>query len=174
MATAGWHYVFEGFGISQPAFPKRERGINDMSSAVIGLIILAVCVVLFLTEWVPNSVTACLGCVMMVLLGVCSFDEVFSSFSNSIVVLMVGAMVVGIAMFDTGAAQLVGRSVIRCSKGNGRIFLLIGGLVAGVLSMFLANTAVIAAFLPIIDSVCRVSPEMRRKDLCLPIACAAM
>lgn len=145
-----------------------------MSPAVIGLIILVVCVVLFLTEWIPNSVTACLGCALMVLFGVCSFDDVFSSFSNSIVVLLVGSMVVGIAMFDTGVAQLVGRSVIRWSKGNGRTFLLVGGIVAGVLSMFLANTAVIAAFLPIIDSVCRVSPEMRRKDLCLPIACAAM
>lgn len=161
-------------GVSGQGPPKRERGIKDMSSAVVGLIILVVCVVLFLTEWIPNSVTACLGCTMMVLLNVCSFDEVFSSFSNSIVVLMVGAMVVGIAMFDTGVAQLVGRSVIRCSKGSGRLFLLIGGLVAGILSMFLANTAIIAAFLPIIDSVCRVSPEMRRKDLCLPIACAAM
>ena len=126
-----------------------------MSPAVIGLIILVVCVVLFLTEWIPNSVTACLGCALMVLFGVCSFDDVFSSFSNSIVVLLVGSMVVGIAMFDTGVAQLVGRSVIRWSKGNGRTFLLVGGIVAGVLSMFLANTAVIAAFLPIIDSVCR-------------------
>lgn len=145
-----------------------------MSPAVIGLLILILCVALFLTEWIPNYITACLGCTLMVLSGVCTFDEAFSSFSNSIVVLMVGAMVVGVAMFDTGAAQLIGRKVIHWSRGSGRRFILIGGIVGGVLSMFLANTAVIAAFLPIIDSVCRSSPEISRKDLTLPIACAAM
>lgn len=145
-----------------------------MSSAVIGLIILAVCVMLFLTEWLPNAATGCLGCLLMVLCGVCSFEEAFSGFSNSIVLLMVGAMVVGVAMFETGAAQMIGRSVIRWSRGSERLFLLVGSLVAGGLAMFLANTAVLAAFLPIIDSVCRTSPDMGRKNLSLPIACAVM
>lgn len=145
-----------------------------MSPAVIGLIILLVCVVLFLTEWLPNAVVACLGCILMAIFNVCTFEQAFSGFSSSIVLLMVGAMVVGIAMFDTGAAQLIGRKVIHWSHGNTRLFLLVGSVVTGVLAMFLANTAVIAAFLPIIDSVCRTDSHMKRKDLCLPIACAAM
>lgn len=145
-----------------------------MTPAVIGLLILLLCVVLFLTEWLPSAVTACLGCILMVLFGVCSFEHAFSGFSSSTVLLMVGAMVVGIAMFNTGAAQLIGRKVIHWSRGNTRIFLLVGCTVAGVLAMFLANTAVIAAFLPIVDSVCRTDARMKRKDLCLPIACAAM
>ena len=37
-----------------------------MSPAIIALLILLLCVVLFVTEWVPNAVTACLGCVLMV------------------------------------------------------------------------------------------------------------
>lgn len=145
-----------------------------MSPAVISLLILALCVVLFLTEWIPNWVTGCLGCALMVLFGVCSFENAFSGFSNSIVVLMIGAMVVGAAMFETGAAQIIGRKVISLSGGNSRTFLLIGSIIAGVLAMFLANTAVLAAFLPIIDSVCRTTPQMKRKDLALPIACAVM
>lgn len=145
-----------------------------MTSAVTGLVILLVCVVLFLTEWLPNPVVACLGCLLMVIFKVCTFEQAFSGFSSSIVLLMAGAMVVGTAMFSTGAAQLIGRRVIRWSRGSARLFLLVGSVVTGVLAMFLANTAVIAAFLPIIDSVCRTDPRMKRKDLCLPIACAAM
>jgi anion transporter len=139
-----------------------------------GLVILVLCVVLFLTEKIPSYVTGCLGCVLMVLLGACSFEEAFSGFASSIVVLLIGAMIVGNAMFDTGVAQLIGRKIIHWSGGRPRAFLLIGTFVAGVLSMFLANNAIIAAFLPIIDSVCRVSPDMKRKDLCMPIALAAM
>ncbi len=145
-----------------------------MPPAVIGLIVLLICVALFLTEWIPNPVVACLGCLLMVLFKVCTFEQAFSGFSNSIVLLMVGAMVVGAAMFDTGAAQLIGRRVVHWSHGNVRAFLLAGSVVTGVLAMFLANTAVIAAFFPVIESVCRTDPRMKRKDLCLPIACAAM
>ena len=145
-----------------------------MSSAVLGLVILVICAILFLTEWVPSSVTACLGCTAMVICEVCTFEEAFSGFSSSIVILMVGAMVVGIAMFETGAAQIIGCKVIQWSGGNGKRFVLIGSIVSSILAMFLANTAVLAAFLPIIDSVCRTSPQMRRKDLCLPTACAVM
>lgn len=145
-----------------------------MSSSFIALAITLLCIILFLTEALPNAVTACLGCVLMVLSGVSSFETVFSSFGGSIVLLLAGAMVVGNAMFETGAAQLIGRQVIRWSRGNGRLFLLIGGTVAGILSMFLANNAVIAIFLTIIDSICLVSPSLNHKDYTLPIACCAM
>ena len=95
-----------------------------MSSGAVALLILAFCVVLFLTNWVPSVVAACLGCAMMVLFNVCSFKDSFSGFSNSIVILMFSALTVGIAMFDTGAAQLIGRQVIRISRNNERRFLL--------------------------------------------------
>lgn len=145
-----------------------------LSSGIIGLIILGVCVILFVTEWLPSAVTGCLGCILMVLFHVCSFDDAFSGFSSSIVLLMFGAMTVGIAMFDTGVAQAIGRQVIRLSNGNERVFLLIAVSVSSVLAMFLANTAVLAMFLTIIDSVCSTSTNMKRKDLTLPVALGVM
>ena len=44
-------------------------------------------------------------------------------------------MIVGIAMFKTGAAQIVGRMVIKWSKGSERVFLMVSCAVAGVLAM---------------------------------------
>ena len=138
------------------------------------LIILACCVFLFLTNWISQEATGFLGCLLMVLTGVAEFEEVFSGFSNSIVLLMASAMVVGIAMFQTGMAQLLGRIAIYFSKGSEKIFLLVSCTLTGLLSMFLANTALIASFIPIIDSVCKASSTMKRRDYVLPIALSAM
>lgn len=145
-----------------------------MGPDIIGLIILAVCVVLFLTEWLPLAATGCLGCLVMVLLGVGSFDTIFSGFSSSIVLLMASTMIVGIAMFQTGAAQIIGQAIIRWSKGNERLFLAVSCVVTGLASLFLANTALLSAYIPIIDSVCSSSETMKRRNLTLPISCAIM
>ena len=141
---------------------------------VMGLLVLLLCVILFLTKWISLMATGLLGCILMVLLGVGSFEEVFSGFSSSIVLLMASAMVVGIAMFKTGAAQIFGKITIRFSRRNERVFLLLICTLTGLLSMFLANTALIASFMPIIDSVCRMSSQMKRRNHVLPLALAAM
>lgn len=145
-----------------------------MSSAVLALIILVACVVLFVAEWVPSWVTAVLACTAMVLSGVGTADEIFAGFSNSIIVLLVGAMIVGTAMFETGAAQIIGRKVLSLSRGNPVFFLIAICVVPGVMSMFLADTAVVAMFLPIIGSVCRSAGNMRNEDFVLPLALAAL
>ncbi len=145
-----------------------------MEKDALGLIVLGVCVVLFLTKWLPVAVTGCLGCLLMTLCRVCTFEQAFSGFSNSIVLLMASVMIVGIAMFRTGVAQIVGRTAIRWAQGNEKRFLIASSVLSGVLSMFLANTALVAVFIPIIDSVCRMEPHMRRKNLLLPVTCSIM
>ena len=139
-----------------------------------GLIILAICVVLFITNSLSSAVVGCLGCLLMVLFKVCTFEEAFSGFSSSIVLLMIGSMIVGIAMFRTGAAQIVGRYIVRWAHGSERAFMIVGCLIAGIMAMFLANTAVLAAFIPIIDSVCRTSENIKQRNIVLPIAYAVM
>ena len=145
-----------------------------MSSGIIGLLILLLCIVLFVTEWLPSVATGALGCLLMVLFHVCDLSHAFSGFASSIIYLLFGAMIVGNAMFETGAAALIGKQVIRMSRDNERLFLFISGLTAGCLSMFLANTATIAAFLPIVESVCSNSNNMKRKNLTMNIAICAM
>ncbi len=145
-----------------------------MAPEIIGLLILAVSVVLFITRPIPNAATACLGCLAFALAGICTIDEAFSGFSNSTVLLMFGMMVVGIAMMDTGAANLIGKYVAKVSGGREKMFILLAGIVSALLSTFLSNTAVIAIFLPIIASVSRSNPNMNRKNLTLPVTLGAM
>ena len=79
-------------------------------------------IVLFITEWLPSVVTGALGCLLMVLFHVCELSNAFSGFASSIIYLLFGAMIVGNAMFETGAAALIGRQVIRLSRDNERHF----------------------------------------------------
>ena len=145
-----------------------------MSPEILSLIIMIVCIVLFIARIIPNAVTACLGCLLFALTGVCTLSEAFSGFSNSIVLLMFGMMVVGIAMEDTGVAQIIGERVTVWSKHNERLFILVAGLTSALLSTFLSNTAVIAIFLPIIASVSQSDKRMNRMNLTLPVTLGAM
>lgn len=145
-----------------------------MTPEIISLLILVLCIVLFITRPIPNAATACLGCLLFALTGVCTIEEAFSGFSNSTVLLMFGMMVVGIAMMDTGAAKLIGRYVAKVSGGNEKLFIFLAGVVSAILSTFLSNTAVIAIFLPIIESVSQSNKKMNRKNLTLPVTMGAM
>ena len=145
-----------------------------MSPAVLGLVILVACVVLFLTKTFPMSVTGCLGCLLMALLNVVPFSTAISGFGNSIVILMASAMIVGIAMKITGIARDIGSFAIKISRGREKIFLISSCILGAALSMFFANTAIIAMFIPIIDSTCSSSKNMKRRNLLLPITCAVM
>ncbi len=145
-----------------------------MSPAIISLIILVVCIFFFVTKYIPNAVVAVMGCVLFALTGVCELKDSFSGFSNSIVLLMFGMMVVGIAMMDTGVAKIIGEKVSAMSKHNERLFILMAGIASILLSAFLSNTAVIAIFLPIIESISKSDPNMNRKNLTLPVTLGAM
>ena len=145
-----------------------------MSPAIISLIILIICIILFITRPIPNATTACLGCLLFALTGVCDFNSAFSGFSNSTVILMFGMMIVGTAMMDTGAARLVGKKVAKISGHKEKRFILFAGLTSAVLSTFLSNTAVIAIFLPIIASISNSDKSMNRMNITLPVTMGAM
>lgn len=145
-----------------------------MNSAIISLIILVVCIILFVTRIIPNAATAVLGCALFVITGVCDIKDAFSGFSNSTVLLMFGMMVVGIAMQETGIAEIIGKNVTKLSRKNERLFMLIAGITSAALSTFLSNTAVIAIFLPIIESVAKADRRMNRMNLTLPVTLGAM
>ncbi len=145
-----------------------------ISTQYIALAILIFCIVFFLTEWIPTTLTCMIGCMLFVLFDVCSFSEAFSGFSNSIVILVFGMMVVGDAMFNSGVAQTIGRKVMQIAGNNERKFILIAGIASAVLSAFLANVAVIAMFMAIMTSISKTNKDVRLKNICLATSMAAM
>ena len=141
-----------------------------MGIDVISLIIFAGCIILFILDKLPMATTAILGCVLMVVFGVCKFSVAFGQFASSTVILTIGVMVIGAAISETGLAATIGNWIVRISKGS-EVKLIIGTyLVSALMSAFLTNSAVLAIFIPIIMGLSLANKEIKSKNLIMPIA----
>lgn len=135
---------------------------------VISLLIFFGCIVLFIWDKLPMATTAILGCVAMVLFGVCDFKTAFGQFASSTVILTIGVMVIGAAISETGLAAAIGEWIVRVSNGSERKLIVGTYLVSAVMSAFLTNSAVLAIFIPIIMGLS--NKNIKSKNLIMPIA----
>ncbi len=141
-----------------------------MGIDVISLLIFVGCIVLFVWDRLPMATTAILGCVLMVIFGVCDFKTAFGQFASSTVILTIGVMVIGAAISETGLAATIGAWIVKKS-GDSEIKLMIGTyLVSALMSAFLTNSAVLAIFIPIIMGLSLSNEKIKAKNLILPIA----
>jgi len=145
-----------------------------LSTSVTGLLILAVVILLFLTDWVSSATTAVLGCVLFVLTGICTVSEIFSKFSDSTVVLVFGMMVMGDALFNSGLAYDIGTFILSAAKESEIRILIIVGAVSAAMSAFLSNVAVIAMTLAIVNSIVGSSKKLKLMNLYLPATMGAI
>lgn len=144
-----------------------------MTPPVSALTVLILCVFLFITRLIPGSFTAVMGCILMYLARACDFSTAFSGFSSSVFLLVAGSMIVGTAIQQTGLAKLIALRCIKLSGGSEKRFILYAAISAGILSAFIANTAVVACFLPIIESVA-LSGMGTRKNMTMAITFGAI
>ncbi len=140
-----------------------------MGIDVISIIIFAACIILFVIDKLPMGTTAILGCVAMVIFGVCDFKTAFGQMASNTVVLTIGVMMIGAAISETGLASSVGSWIIRVSKGSETKLIIGTYIVSALMSAFLTNSAVLAVFIPIIMGLSRAG-EIKGKNLIMPIA----
>ena len=113
--------------------------------------IIAWVIVWWVTEPVPIPVTALLGAVLCVLLGVASAKTVFAPFADPIIYLFLGSFVLAQGMAVHGldkrfAYQLM--SIRWVGSSAGRILFMFGAA-AALISMWISNTATAAMMFPI-------------------------
>lgn len=138
--------------------------------AILALIIFAFCIILFIWDKLPMATTAILGCTVMVIAGVCDFKTAFGQFASSTVILTIGVMIVGAGISESGLADAIGKWIVRIS-GKSQVKLIVGTyLVSAIMSAFLTNSAVLAIFIPIILGLSAANPELKAKNLIMPIA----
>lgn len=141
-----------------------------MEPAIISLLVFIICIVLFIWDKLPMATTALLGCVLMVILGVCDFKTAFGQLSSSTVVLTVGVMIIGAAISETGLAAAIGAWIVRISNGSETRLMIGTYLVSALMSAFLTNSAVLAIFIPIIMGLSASSEKINGRNLIMPIA----
>ncbi len=137
---------------------------------VISLIIFIACIALFIWDKLPMGTTAVLGCLVMVLVGVCDFKTAFGQFASSTVILTIGVMIIGAAISETGLAETVGKWIVGVSGGSETKLIVGTYLVSALMSAFLTNSAVLAIFIPIVMGLSSANEKIKAKNLIMPIA----
>lgn len=145
-----------------------------MASSTIALIILAVTIVLFVWGIIPLPITAIGSALAMAIFGCIPFSSAFAGFSNDALLMVIGSMVIGEALFVTGVAERIGKTIIHRVGTNERLFVVACVVLAAVLSAFLSNTAVVAMMMPIVSAVAATSKgSITKKNSFMAIGFAA-
>jgi sodium-dependent dicarboxylate transporter 2/3/5 len=113
--------------------------------------VLAMMVVLWVTEALPLAVTALIGPVLAVVLGVAPARTAFAPFADPIIFLFIGSFMLAEAMFVHGLDRRIAYRALASRAVSGsplRILIVFGAVSAGI-SMWISNTATTAMMFPI-------------------------
>lgn len=143
-----------------------------MANDVLSLVIFGCCIVLFVWDKLPMATSAILGCAVMVLFGVCDFKTAFGEFSSTTVLMLIGVLIVGNAMAETGVANRAGRLLLRFSGNRERVLIGAAFLLAMVLSTFMTNVTVLAIFIPVIFALSRDNRGIHPMNVVIPLTLA--
>lgn len=113
--------------------------------------ILAMVVVLWITEALPMAITAVLGPVLAIVFQVAPARSALAPFADPIIFLFIGSFILAEAMFVHGLDRRIAFSALASSwvGTSGARILVTYGLVATVISMWMSNTATTAMMFPI-------------------------
>ncbi|MDE2877302.1 SLC13 family permease [Candidatus Palauibacter soopunensis] len=140
---------------------------------VIVLAIVAVAVVLFVTEWVRYDGVALMVLLSLAISGVIPMARAIEGFANPAVVTIAAVLVLSGGLYKTGVANVVGAQVLRLAGDSPvrvtALLMLTSGLMSGVMN----NTAAVALLIPVVIDISR-RLGMRPSRLLIPLSFAAL
>ncbi len=131
--------------------------------------ILAIAIVLFVTELLRVDVVAVGVVIALTLTGILTPNEAISGFSNSAVIVIGALFVVGGAISQTGLAGMIGRRVLRIAGTNELKLSIVLFLAVALLSSFMSNTGTVAVLLPAVVILARAA-NISPSKLLIPMA----
>ncbi|WP_299818445.1 SLC13 family permease [uncultured Pontibacter sp.] len=138
---------------------------------VLGIILVAV--ILFITERLSIDTVAILTMVLFMVTGTLTPAEGLAGFSSPATLTVAAMFVISSAIFKSGALSSVGVGLTRIGRKNYLLCLLSVMVIAGILSAFINDTAVVALLMPVVIQVShdiKVSPA----KLLIPLSFGAL
>ena len=126
------------------------------------LSILAVSLILFVSEVIRMDLVALLVLGALAVTGLVSTTEAFAGFSNSAVITVWAMFILSEGLMRTGIADIIGRQIIRLAGRREVALIIVIMITAAVLSAFMNNIGVAALMLPVVVDVARrtrISPS---------------
>ncbi len=144
-----------------------------MSPALITLLILAVAIVLFMTERLRVDIVALGVIISLLAFGIVTTNEAIGGFSSTAVISIAALFIVGGAVFQTGLASQMAQVILRLANGNGTRLLVVLMVSAAILSAFISSTGVVALLLPSVISLSKTL-KIPPSQLLIPLAYSAL
>jgi len=137
----------------------------------LGVVVMAL--VAFVVEWFPVDITAVTIMVALIVLGLVSPEEGISGFGNSATITVMAMLILSAGIARTGAIQVVGDLLMRWGGRHPAQQIVTLGTIAGPISAFISNTAVVAVLLPIVEEWCR-KRNLAPTQLLIPLSYATI
>jgi di/tricarboxylate transporter len=116
----------------------------------IAVIIMLLVLIPAVFGWLPIAITAIIGVALMIITGCLTMEEAYRSIEWKAIFLIAGMLPLGIAMDQTGAAQLLATGMVAMIGGLGPIAVMAGFfMLAALSSQFMPNPAVAVLLAPI-------------------------
>jgi di/tricarboxylate transporter len=135
--------------------------------------ILAVAILLFITEWLRVDVVALAVVVVLMLTGLLTTSEALAGFSSSAVLTIASLFVVGGGVMQTGLAGSIGRRILTIAGDSQARLIIVIMVTVALLSGFMSDTGTVAVLLPAIISLAwntKISPS----KLLIPLTFGAL
>ncbi len=128
--------------------------------------IMVFCLVFWITEALPLSITALAGVTVAVLLGIADMQTAFTSLGHPIILLFIGSFLLARAMTRHGLDRRLALLILSFPFFQKSLFRLFLGfsLVSFVLSMWISNSVTVAMLLPLMLGVIALVQPPESKD----------
>ncbi len=140
-------------------------------AAVLG--ILAIALILFVTEKLRMDVVALLVLSTLAMMKLVSPQEALAGFSNPAVVTVWAMFILSAGLSATGVADAIGRQVLRIAGKNEPRIIVVIMIATAAMSAFMNNIGVAALMLPVVMDIARRT-ETSPSRLLMPMAYASL
>ncbi len=131
--------------------------------------ILAVSLILFISEVIRMDLVALLVLGALAVTGLVGPNEAFAGFSNSAVITVWAMFILSEGLTRTGIADIIGRQVMRVAGRREFAMVIVIMITGAVLSAFMNNIGVAALMLPVVVEVARRT-RIAASRLLMPLA----
>ena len=133
------------------------------------LFVIVIALVAFISEWLPVDLTAILITTVLILLGLVTPDEGIAGFGNTATITVLLTFILSAGVVKTGVTQGMRNWLIQWGGQGSRRQIFLLGIVVGPITAFVNNTAVVAVFMPIVESWCH-KRQMSPSKLLMPLS----
>jgi di/tricarboxylate transporter len=141
--------------------------------AYITIFVIALAIVLFITELITIDLVSLLVMVILIVTGVISPEEGVEGFSNNATITVVFMFILSATVLKTGSLQYVAHKLSNIFRYNYRLGMVLMMVLIATISAFVNNTPVVVIFIPVIIQIAHASGQSPTKML-IPLSFASI